>query len=378
MPTGMRTTYSDTNIRARVVADMVSMIDFESAPLLRLLGVQNQGKFRFKTWPTTKPEWLEDNMAPLTSTLASGYSTTQTTLTVASNTGVYFRKNQILEIDSERFLVTSVSSDTVTVVYAYQGTTNASHSSGATVTIVSVAAPEGDDPVTGYTTQLTNPYNYTQILSETVKVSRTAQKNAAYGVQDQMAYQMGKLFSDSGKAGLLAQTLARTFYKGTRYEDTTRNIRTMGGFDQFVTTNAAALAGVPLQRKDIEDKIESIVNYGAQPDLIVCGSWAKRKITSFFEGSIKTERDESVGGAMIETIQTDFGKHKVVFDWMSPRADVRIVSSAKCGWVEFDPFGLQELAKVGDYDQAQVVGEYSFVLMNEKAHAKITGASTTA
>ena len=122
MPTGMRLTYSDTNIRARVVADMVSMIDFESAPLLRLLGVQNQGKFRFKTWPTTKPEWLEDNMAPLTSTLASSYSTTNTTLAVASNTGVYFRKNQILEIDSERFLVTSVSGDTVTVVYAYQGT----------------------------------------------------------------------------------------------------------------------------------------------------------------------------------------------------------------------------------------------------------------
>ena len=58
---------------------------------------------------------------------------------------------------------------------------------------------------------------------------------------------------------------------------------------------------------------------------------------------------------------------------MSPRADVRIVSSDKCGWVEFDPFGLQELAKVGDYDQAQVVGEYSFVLMNERRTPRSLG-----
>ena len=32
MPIGMRTTYSDTNIRARVVADMVAMIDFSLLP----------------------------------------------------------------------------------------------------------------------------------------------------------------------------------------------------------------------------------------------------------------------------------------------------------------------------------------------------------
>lgn len=378
MPIGMRTTYSDTNIRARVVADMVAMIDFQSAPLLKLLGIQNEKKFRFKTWPTTKPEWLEDNMAPITTTLASGYTTTQTTISVAAGTGAYFRAWQVLEIDSERFLVTSVSGDTVTVAFAYQSTVNANHSSGATVTIVSIAAPEGADPVTGYTTTLGNPYNYSQIISETVKVSRTAQKNSAYGVADQMAYQMGKLFSDSGKAGSLAQTLSRTFYKGKRNEDTSRNIRTMGGFDTYVTTNVKALAGEPLQRKNIEDQIENIVNAGAIPDAIVCGSWAQRKISSFFEGQIMATRDESLGGAKIDTVRTDFGELKIIFDWMSPKADVRILSTEKIGWVEFDPFGMQELAKVGDYDQAQVVGEYSLVVMNDKAHAAITGASTTA
>ena len=92
---------------------------------MKLLGIQNEKKFRFKTWPTTKPEWLEDNMAPITTTLASGYTTTQTTISVAAGTGAYFRAWQVLEIDSERFLVTSVSGDTVTVAFAYQSTVNA-------------------------------------------------------------------------------------------------------------------------------------------------------------------------------------------------------------------------------------------------------------
>lgn len=379
MPTGMRTTYSDTNIRARVVADAISMIDYESAPLLKVLGVQNQSgnKFRFRTWPTTKPEILEDSMAPQETTLASGYSTTGTSLAVASGTGKYFRKYHLVEIDSERFLVTAVSGDTLTVTYAYQGTTNANHSSGATVTIVGIAAPEGGDPITGFTTELSNPYNYTQILSETVSVSRTAQKNATYGITDQLAYQVGKLFSQNGQAGLLAQKLAQTFYKGKRNEDTSNEIRTMGGFDTFVTTNVLDLAGVAPQRSHLENMLEDIVNAGGMPDKLVVGSSFRRYISAWYEDSIRTERSEEMGGAMITKVQTDFlPPLEVIFDWMSPRGDCRIVDSKKCGWCEFDPFDIVDLAIDGDRQRQMIVGEYTFLLANQKAHGVLKNGKT--
>lgn len=378
MPTGMRLVSSDSNIRARVVADAVKMIDYENAPLVVKLGLQNQSndKFRFRVWPTTKPEALEDTMSPQQSTLASNYTTTGTTLAVASGQGAYFRKWQVLEVDSERFLVTGVSGDTLTVAYGYQGTTNANHSSGATVKITTVAAPEGADAVTGHTTAMTLPWNYTQIISETVSASRTSRKNATYGVTDSLAYHIGKLFSQKGKAGLLVQKLANTFYTGKRYEDTGREIRTMGGFDTFVTTNVVDLAGVAPQRKDLEDMIEDIVNAGGAPDTIVCGSSARRYITSWYQDSIRTERSDEMGGATISTIQTDFGKLEVMFDWMSPRGDFRILDSNRCGWCEFDPFDIVDIAKTGDADQQMVVGEYTFLLVNEKAHGIIKNGKT--
>jgi hypothetical protein len=56
----MRSTITDTVSNKRAVSDVIHMIDWKEAPLLRLLGFgqENVRKFKMVNWPSTTAEWL--------------------------------------------------------------------------------------------------------------------------------------------------------------------------------------------------------------------------------------------------------------------------------------------------------------------------------
>jgi len=60
-----------------------------------------------------------------------------------------------------------------------------------------------------------------------------------------------------------------------------------------------------------------------------------------------------------------------------PSSRLYIVESQYVGFLAFDPFFQEELAKTGDSLKGEVVGEYTLVAKNDKAHAYIYGISTT-
>ena len=151
----------------------------------------------------------------------------------------------------------------------------------------------------------------------------------------------------------------------------------MGGFAQYVTTNVYAQASAALTRKVIEDAMQACFLAGGSPDTIICGAWARRKISSFYEGAIRTERSEERGGSSITTIVTDFGELEVMFDRWCPANKMYIIEPGKMGWLTFRGFDVYDRASTGDYEVKDVLGEYTFVLANEKAHALISGFSTT-
>jgi hypothetical protein len=127
----------------------------------------------------------------------------------------------------------------------------------------------------------------------------------------------------------------------------------------------------------IEDAMEDCYEAGGSPDTIVCGAWARRKISNFFKGAIRTERSEERGGATITTIVTDFGELEVMYDKWCPSDELYIIEPDRMGWLTFRPFDIYDRASTGDYDVKEVLGEFSFVLTNETAHAYIHSFSTT-
>lgn len=380
MATGTRTSYTDANVNMRGISDAVYMIDWTEAPLLNILGFgpDNVRKFDLVNFPSTKVEWIEDTMSPYTTTMdESGFDDSETDLTVASGTGSYFRQGDIISVENEYMLVTAVSTDTLTVVRGYGSTTAAAHTTGNTVTLLTRAMPEASDAVTGHTTTTSQPYNYSQIISEAAKASKTALAIKKYGIEDELDYQVSKLFANNGSAGKLAQFLQRTFYYGKRVLRSASAYGSMGGFGTFVTTNVTNLSSASLQRADIHKKIRDIRDAGGRCTHLITGSWGLEKINAMYEGVIRTTRDETRGGSEIKMVMTPHGEVEVVYDWMCPAGYMYFVNAEKCGWLPVRAFAAGKIAEQGDYFLTDVVGEYTFAIANEESHGLIYGFSTT-
>jgi hypothetical protein len=380
MATGTRYSYTDTGNTKRAISDVIEMIDWTEAPLLRIFGFSssNVSKFNIVNWPATKVEILEDSMSTLTATLDEADDGQETALDVQTGEGALFRQGDIILIGTEQLLVTSVSTDTLTVTRGYGDTSAAAHDDDAVVTIVGRAMPEASDYVTGNTTTTSQPYNYTQILSEAVKVSKTDMAIQKYGIEDTMDYHVAKLFADGGGSGRLAQMLAKTFYYGQRVQRSSSAYGSMGGFDTFVTTNVTTLSSSPaLKRDNIHTIIRQVRDAGGRVDKLITGSWGVEKITQMYEGTIRTTRDENRGGSEITMIKTPHGEVEVVYDWMCPGGQMYFVNSDKTGWLPLREFSAGEIKEQGDYFVKDIVGEYTFLMCNDESHGKITGFSTS-
>ncbi len=379
MATGTRTTLTDTLNQKRGISDAIFMIDWQKAPLLNIFGMNALKKFKLANWPGMKAELLEDTMSPYTTTLNGNHDNSTTTIAVASTTGAQFRQGDIILIDTEKMLVVSVSSDNLTVATRPYGSTSAAaHTSGATITITTRAMPEASDFVTGHTTTLTGPYNYPQIISEAVKVSKTELEILKYGIADTMDYHVAKLFADGGNAGKLAQFLQRTFYWGEKVQRSTGNAYgSMGGFKTFVTTNVTALAGASLQKSDIHTKVRQIRDAGGDVSHVVTNSWGIEKVNTMYEGTVRTTQDTKRGGSAITMVKTPHGEFELVYDWMCPGGEMYFCNQDKIGWFPLREFDTTEIKEQGDYHVQDVVGEYCFLVANEKSHGLISGFSTT-
>lgn len=379
MATGTRTSYTDSNVNMRGISDAVYMIDWTEAPLLNILGFgpENVRKFDLVNFPSTKVEWIEDTMSPYTTTTAEDMTDSETDMDVASGTGSYFRQGDIIRVGSEYMLVTAVSTDTLTITRGYGSTTAATSTSGAAVTLLTRAMPEGADATTGHTTTTTQPYNYSQIISEAAKATKTAIAIKKYGIEDELDYQVSKLFANNGSAGKLAQFLQRTFYYGKRVQRSASAYGGMGGFGTFVTTNVTNLSSASLQRSDIHTKIRQIRDAGGRCTHLITGSWGLEKINGMYEGVIRTTRDETRGGSEITMVKTPHGEVEVVYDWMCPDGYMYFINSEKVGWLPVRAFEAGKIAEQGDYYLTDVVGEYTFAIANEESHGLIYGFSTS-
>lgn len=376
--TGKLLTYSNSVTQKRSVTDLIDIMDPQDVPLLKRLGYDagNIKKFRLVNFPATMYEWLEDEYQSRVTDAAANVTqltndTTYTSLAVAD--GAQFQKGDVLALDDELVWVSSISTNTLTVTRGYGGTTQATHASTVTVYLRTRARVEGADADDSPTTDPTSQYNYTQILQKTIAVSRSRQKVSQYGIADEQDYQTNKAMEE------LSVLLNNIAYYGRRAAGSASAARGAGGLTQFITTNVTSLSNSPaLTQKHIEDAVEDCWDFGGKPDLIVCGAWASKKIRDFYSPHVRTERDENRGGVMIDKVlMHPVGWMDVLTDRNCPSTKLFILESDRVGWIPFDEFQDEELTKDGDAYKGEVVGEYGFVVTQQKAHAIVSGFSTS-
>jgi len=366
------TTYSDTTPHKRVITDYISLLDPSDAPMVMRLGGLDgaSAKFQFVNEPSTVVEWLEDTLIGLAGELNGSITSVVTTITLAESGN--FQEGHVVLVDAEQMWVSSVNNatDVLTVTRNFDGT-QATHADSATVTVVGIARLEGAESDDIYFTDRTVGSNYTQIFHQEVKVSRSQRMIAQYGISDEMLYQQNKVVPSQ------MRLMEKNFYYSTAAKaGSATTPRRMGGWKAFITDNL--VSGASLSQAAFENAVKAAYDDGGSgPWLAFCSSTNLQKVKNFYDQSsfLRIDRTEDTVGMVIEAVLTPYGRVELVLDRWALDAQIPIIDPKHAGFLTYYPFTSEPLAKGGDYDKSEVVGEYTLCIRQDKAHAALTGVS---
>ncbi|MDH5507629.1 MAG: DUF5309 domain-containing protein [Anaerolineae bacterium] len=369
-----KNTYVDTTAHARVISDVIQMVDPRDTPLISRLGLDGaREKFNIRL-NGYKIELLEDELDPLSTTANNGttISTSTTTITVADAS--VFQDGHVIKLDNEYLVVKSANttSNVITVYSRAYGGTNATHGATVSIEIVGMARLEGDDADYGPIVDITSPFNYTSIFQKAIQVSGTQQIISQYGIDDEFMYQANKAVPH------LLRLVERAAFHGVRDAGSAASPRSLGGLGTFITDNEVA-AGGAITKADVDNLMEEIIMDGGYPDLLVMNPRVANDLRNLLDSSsfVRVSQDENkLGVDAIERVMTQYGELELVMDRWCPTDEAYVLESGKVGFYTLRPFETYELARSGDSLKGEVVGEFSLLLANDKAHGKITGITT--
>jgi hypothetical protein len=143
-----------------------------------------------------------------------------------------------------------------------------------------------------------------------------------------------------------------------------------------VTTNK--VSGGTIAQSQFEAAIQSAYQSGGYgPWDAYCSPTNLKKIKALYDTSafLKVSRDENTIGMQIERILTPYGEVNLILDRWAKDTEIPLIDPKHCGWLTIYPFTQEPLAKVGDYDRAEVIGEFTLALRQNAAHAILTNVS---
>lgn len=371
-----RTTYSDTNLGKRVIADAIQMITPTDTPFLSKFppGSAN-GKFNVSAGRDskgTKIEWIEDDLRATSNSLALSAGTGDTTASVGDAS--YFAVGDLVKVDSEYIWVSAVNASTnVITVTRNVGGTQTSHAASATLTIVSNARVEGADTTYGPTTTVDQPYNYTQILEDGVKVTRSAQKLAQYGVTDELARQRDKKLLELWRSLEKALILEDVDLRSAGSATTARFAGSLGAF--ITTAGNYTTSATTITKANIDTLSKDIYLDGGNPRILMCHPQTAARIRDLLDSSsfVRVSQDESTLGMRIENVVTQYHELELLPNRHMDYDYAWLLDPDYIGVYEFDPFTEYDVPVAADVAGAlRVNGEFSLVVQHGlKAHGKL-------
>lgn len=373
---GARFGFTDTANVAIDMSDTLGMISPFDVPLLQIIG-----KDSLKTpCVATKHEWLEDELRPLNSAVATVGEFTGTgavsTSTVTAGQGVYLRAGDIILIDSELMLIGAVSTDTLTIAAGgrgYGGSTAAAHLTLAAITLIGNVNVQDAAQGASRTTTKSGLFNYTQIYEDTVVVTSTAQAIKKYVEQNEMSGQLERAL----KVAWIQ--MERTLLHGRKVAPSSGVASAMDGILVRITTNAYAKAGAALTEEFVIQMLQDSWTQGGEMTHLFVGAFQKRQMNKFLDSMRMTTRTDRVAGATVDTYSSEFGTVDIVLDRNMPADTVLGIDKSKIGFGPLRDHALSAApveTSTRLKDAVQIIGQYTSETRNQLAHGKITGLST--
>ena len=239
--------------------------------------------------------------------------------------------------------------------------------------------------------------NYTQISAKVVEVSSTNQ--AVNGVADaqsvarQVAYKLSEMKRDMEKM-LLDNVAASAGASGTARQTAglpaflTSNVaRGTGGANG--TTSGSGEAGYPdaaatdgTQRAITEDILKGVIadcwDSGAEPSVVLCGSFNKQTISGFTGNATRyKEAEDSKLNAAIDVYISDFGELQIVPARHIRARDCFVLDPNYAAVAYLQTAKQEPLAKTGLSERRLISAEYGLQITSQKAHGVVADCTTS-
>lgn len=364
------TTYSETANQIRLISDYIFNIDPMDTPVVARLGLDSANtKFKlasYRSGKNVKVELLEDTNRPLSTTANQGTTITTSTLTLTVTDASLFNPGDVILIDSEYMVVAdggvNTTTNRVTVDSRAYGGTNATHATGATITFVGNARVEGDDADYVGLTSLSNPYNYTSIFQQGIKVTGSEGVLGQYGKPEgEYAYQMNKAIPEQSRL------IERMFFHGVRRQGSASVARAMGGVGTFVTSNSSSIT-TTITKTSFDTVTKAVFDDGGMANLFVIGTGGANTIHNLIDTSsfVRVDLQNTIWGMMpIVRLNSQFAQNvEMVMSRHCPAKKAYLLDTNKVGFYTYRPFAEHPVSRTGDSEKGEVIGEFSLLIAN--------------
>jgi len=369
-----RTTFSDTNLAKKVIQDSILLIDTMETPFIKAFP-PGSAEEKFNITLNGKEVILIEDAHRQQSGVLSATATSDSTGLAVSDAS-HFKIGDVILIDAEIAWVSALATATnITVTRAVAGT-QATHATG-TITIVTDGQVEGKTADFGPTTSVNQPSNYKQLFEDSVKVTTSQSVLAQWGVTDELQRQRDKKVKEL----LVHLEKACTYEVSLRSAGSATTPGFMGSLKYFITTdgNYASTTGA-ITKALIDARMLACYNDGYAPDTLLANPSTIQNVLDILASTttLKITQQEVQLGMQVESIQTQWGKLKLLASRHVNKMYAWFLSSDMVGTYEYYPWSERDLGVTGLTDAKQIWGEFSLlVAAGDVAHASLYTTATT-
>lgn len=334
---------------------------------------------------STKAEWLEDELFPRLSSVASGGGSDGATITVATGEGAFFRANDIFRGARTGVAkrVVSVAGDVLTVSAALGRVSFAAYAAGDQLLITGNASAQGATLGTRKVTKRVAQFNYCMIQRNPYGFTRSLMASKLYGGPEPMKERKKKAVEHK-------RAIEYTLFWGTRALDLTGSEPNgqAGGLFEFVITNVKNAAG-SLTKALLDTYMRDFLQHGEQNGVLFVSPVVSQAISGFLRDAWQpTSVETRLWGAKVDGFISGAYGFKVPVVVKRDWNDFSTANGQYGGWafyVNMDGVGLQTLrntellrdrqANDADSYDEEYLTEFTIKVKQERKHGIISGVT---
>lgn len=275
--------------------NVVGMLDPQTSQFTTMLM-----KVAQKAARNNKVEWIEDQLFPRLASVASGgYLVGATTINVTAGQGQYFRPGAFVRNarTGEGFVVTSVSTDALTVTRGIGSVAAAAGNAGDQLLIVGNAAMQGAGLGTMKVAKRVMNFNYTQIQRDPYGFTNTLIATDLYtgGEPD---YERKKKLIEHKRA------LEYTLFWGARFLDTSGAdpVGYSGGVVEFISTNIHNVGGA-MTKSALDGFLQTDLQHGSENKVFFVSPTAAVSLSGFLRDNwVRVDQKTTLWGAKVDAL----------------------------------------------------------------------------